>query len=100
MRHALCGDQRCLHDESEARAGGDDRVGSLDAHCIEISTRFGSVSANLVVLANLTIFDVRRISDDDIEAAAYHYAVEFDEPVERLMTSLPLRKGVGFLLRL
>ena len=38
-------------------------------------------------------FDIRRIANDDIEAAAIEDAVELDEPVEGLMGLHPL--GVG-----
>lgn len=47
----------------------------------------------MVGFANILVFDIRRIADDDIEAAALQDAVELDEPMERLVGLHQL--GVG-----
>ena len=45
--------------------------------------------ADSILLPNLAVFHIRRISHDYIKSARVHDAVEFDEPVEGFMRGLP-----------
>jgi len=42
-----------------------------------------------IQLPHFAVFDIRRIADDDNEAAAVEDAVELDKPVERFVVFLP-----------